>query len=110
MSTHKQVGLAGYAWTFVALVGLATASLLLSFLHWKTGGVVVALTIAFVKAALVLFFFMGLAEQRFSNRFTMLVAVLFVSLLVGLTAADVASRHTFPMRPAPPATESFYRR
>ena len=110
MSEHKHVSAVAYVLVFVALLVLATVSLLLSMLHWPVWGTVVALAIAVVKALLVLFFFMHLVEQRFSNRVTVLVSVMFVSLLVGLTAADVASRHTFAARTEPAPDEAFYAR
>lgn len=53
---------------------------------------------------------MHLVEQRFTSRAALSVSALFVAVLVGLTAADVASRHTFPVRPPPPAIEACYRR
>jgi len=110
MSEANKVGAVAYLGTFAGLVVLATLSLLLSFLHWKGGGLVVSLAIAVVKAVLVLFFFMHLAEQRFTNRITMLVGLMFVSLLVGLTVADVATRHTFPSRTKPSPGDPFYSR
>ena len=110
MSKGNEVGAVTYVGTFVGLLLLATVSLLLSFLHWKVGGLVVSLGIAVVKALLVLFFFMHLVEQRFTNRMTMLVGLMFVSLLVGLTAADVATRHTFADRTRPSPDEPFYSR
>ena len=110
MSAQKQVGGVAYVATFIGLMVLATASLLLSFLHWPVWGVIVALSIAVVKALLVLFVFMHLVEQRFSNRMTVVASVLFVSLLVGLTAADVATRHTFAAQTRPAPNEAFYDR
>jgi cytochrome c oxidase subunit 4 len=110
MSERRHIGGATYALTFVALIVLATVSLLLSFLHWPTGDLAVSLVIAGLKALLVLWFFMHLAEQRFSNRLVVAVSVGFVALLVGLTAADVVSRRTFPVRPEPPRGEIFYSR
>lgn len=110
MSKGNEVGAVTYVGTFVGLLLLATVSLLLSFLHWKVGGLVVSLGIAVVKALLVLFFFMHLVEQRFTNRMTMLVGLMFVSLLVGLTAADVATRHTFADCTRPSPDEPFYSR
>jgi hypothetical protein len=53
---------------------------------------------------------MHLVEQRFSNRLTMLVSLLFIVLLVGLTVADVVTRQTFPAGSAPTANEAFYQR
>jgi cytochrome c oxidase subunit 4 len=105
---QRRLSSAAYVLNFVALIVLATASLLLSFVHWPTGNLVVAISIAFIKALLVAFFFMHLIEQSFTNRLAMLVSLLFVALLVGLTSADVASRQTFPARPEPAATQPFY--
>lgn len=110
MAKKKHVSGVAYVATFVGLLLLATVSLLLSFLHWPVWGTVVALGIAAVKAILVLFFFMHLVEQRFSNRMAVLVSVLFVGLLVGLTTADVATRHTFAARTEPAPDEAFYGR
>ena len=110
MSEKKHVGAVAYVVTFVGLLALATLSLLLSFLHWPVWGTVVALAIAGVKAILVLFFFMHLVEQRFTNRMAVLVSVLFVGLLVGLTSADVATRHTIAARTEPAPNEAFYGR
>ena len=110
MAEKKQVGAMAYVATFVALLVLATVSLSFSFLHWQTWGLVLSLTIAVVKGLLVLFLFMHLIEQRFSNRMTVLASVGFVCLLVGLTAADVATRHTFAARTRPAPDEAFYGR
>jgi cytochrome c oxidase subunit IV len=110
MTEADHVSGVGYVVTFVALVVLASVSLLLSMLHWPVWGLVIALGIAVVKALLVLFLFMHLVEQRFSNRVTVLAGVMFVALLVGLTAADVATRHTFAARTRPPPDEAFYNR
>src|SRR5580765_2492203 len=96
MAERKHITGLGYALTFLALIALATLSLVLSLVaHWPVADLLLALIIAFVKAVLVLWFFMHLAEQRFSNRFVIAVSVLFVGLLVGLTAADVVTRQTY---------------
>jgi cytochrome c oxidase subunit 4 len=110
VTMERQIGGAAYVLTFVALLVLATASLLLSFVQWPGGNLVVAVAIALGKALLVAFFFMHLAEQSFTSRMTMLVSVLFVALLVGLASADVATRHTLQARPEPAATQPFYTR
>jgi caa(3)-type oxidase subunit IV len=98
-------------WTFVALVLLATLSLVLGrTLRWYWGDVVIALAIAGVKAYLVLFFFMDLSEQPFRARLAISVAAALVLLLVGFVAMDVATRRTTPIGPAPEPREAFYRR
>ena len=109
MQTVIRTSVAGYVGTYVALLVLAGASLLLSFVHWP-GGLVVSLSIAGVKALLVLWFFMHLGEQRFASGLAMLMALIFIGMLAGLAVADVATRHTFPARPRPDDGERFYRR
>jgi len=88
---------------------LATASLLLSRIHFA-GGLAVALAIAVLKAAAVLWFFMHLVEQSSSSRFAVLLAVALMAILAGLTIADVATRHTFPQRAEPMPSSGFYQR
>src|SRR5438552_2437082 len=107
---HKHVTATGYLLTYLALLTLATGSLLLSFLPWVVGQLVTSLAIAVVKAVLVLWFFMHLYEQRFANRMVVLVSVLLVVLLVVLSSLDVATRHTFPKALRPSPSNSFYQR
>jgi cytochrome c oxidase subunit 4 len=96
---------------FVALVVLATASFFIGTLvHWAWGGVAIALGIAALKAGIVLWFFMDMAEQPFRARAAIAVAVILLLVLVGLTATDVATRLVVPRGPAPPAGQSFFRR
>jgi cytochrome c oxidase subunit 4 len=104
----KHVSGIAYVLTFVGLLALATLSLLLSFLHWSTGDLVVSLVIAAAKALLVLMFFMHLVEQRAANRLTVVVSLGFAALLIGLVAADVATRQVEPARVQPPRTDKFY--
>lgn len=107
-AAKHHVGGLGLVATFVGLLVLATLSLLLSFLHWPVGDLVVSLVIALVKALLVVYFFMHLIEQPFSSHMAMLVSLVFVTLLIGLATADVVTRHTFPVRPEPTTREQFY--
>jgi cytochrome c oxidase subunit IV len=95
MSMTKHMTAAGYVFTYVALMVLATATLLLARLE-VPGDLAIAMGIAALKAGLVLWFFMHLYEQRFANRVVILVSIVLVVILVALTATDVASRHTFP--------------
>lgn len=110
MAARAHVSGIGYVATFVALLVLATVSLLLSFLHWPTGDLVVSLVIAFAKMVLVLMFFMHLVEERWSSRLTVVASLLFVVLLVSLMTIDVHTRHTFPARQKPSPTQAFYGR
>lgn len=109
-SEHSEpIPLRTYAGTYVVLLVLATLSLLLSRIHFA-GGLAVALGIAVLKAAAVLWFFMNLVEQSSSSRFAVLVAVSLMVILAGLTLADVATRHTFPQKSEPLPSSGFYQR
>jgi caa(3)-type oxidase subunit IV len=103
----KQVSLLGYGVTFAVLLVLATLSLVLSRIHLP-GGTAVALLIATAKACAVLWTFMHLAEEHASSRFAVLVALSLMVLLIGLTTADVATRHTFPPKSEVLPSSSFY--
>jgi cytochrome c oxidase subunit 4 len=97
--------------TFGALVVLATASLLVGvFVRVPVLAPSISLAIAALKAVLVLWFFMHLAEQTFRTRLAVAVSVVLVLLLVVLTAADVATRQLEARAPRPTPDESFYRR
>lgn len=95
-----------YLGTYLALLLLATSSLVLSRLH--LGGLAVALSIAAMKAMLVLWFLMHLSTQSASSRLAVLVAGVLIALLVALTALDVTTRHTFPAQAQPPPSSGFY--
>ena len=82
-----------YVVVWVALVVLAALSLGLSYLELGDFGVVVAMSIGAVKAALIALFFMHLAEGRFAYRFVLAIGVAFVVIMVGLTALDILTRH-----------------
>ncbi|HEX2571294.1 MAG TPA: cytochrome C oxidase subunit IV family protein [Polyangia bacterium] len=105
-----------YVLTYVALLVLATLTLVLSWVFKRSGlgggaaSLAVAIGIAAVKAFLVLWFFMHLAEQRFANRLVVLVSVTLLGILIALTATDVATRHTFPPAPRPTPSAGFYER
>ena len=75
-----------YLLTYLALVALATLSLLVS------SGPGVALAIAAVKAVLVAGVFMHLAKDRATHRIALILAVAFLALLVLGVLADVGTR------------------
>jgi cytochrome c oxidase subunit 4 len=88
-----------YAATWIGLLVLTATSFGVSRLDLGPWDLVAALAIAVVKSGLVLALFMHLVETRLSSRLVVLVAALLVTLLVGLTATDVATRHTYPAAP-----------
>ena len=101
--THG-VKLSTYVGTFIALLALATLSLLLKGLP-DAAAITLSLAIALIKASAVLLFFMHLIEERFSYRFVMIVSTLLVCILIGLTTLDPITRAPFP--PAPSHNQSF---
>jgi cytochrome c oxidase subunit 4 len=90
-----------YYLTYFGLLVLTAITFLASLHPTGLPEMAVALVIACGKSVLVALFFMHLVEQRFANRFVAVVSVLFVCILVFLTAADVATRRTFPPAPSP---------
>jgi cytochrome c oxidase subunit 4 len=90
-------GIAPYAWVFIALLALLAAAVVVAFIPTENYAVRAALTtlaygIAFVKALLIVLWFMHLKE---STRLTWLfagAAFFFVAILILLTLNDYASR------------------
>ena len=88
------------AGTWIGLLLLTGLSFLLSLAGFRPGlELAVALGIALAKSTLVVLIFMHWLEQRSMSRLVILVAALYVLILGGLTAADVATRRTFPTAP-----------
>jgi cytochrome c oxidase subunit IV len=98
-STHH------YVLVWLALVVLTVVSWAVSYAELGAFEIPVALVIATIKSTLVLLYFMHLAHERFTNAMVPIVAAALIALLVGLTALDVATRHTFPPRPDPALLE-----
>jgi cytochrome c oxidase subunit IV len=82
------------------LIVLAAISYGVSFASLGPLRIPVALAISTAKAALVAMFFMELVDQRFTNRFVLIVAMLLVATLIALIAADVVTRGTPLLLPA----------
>lgn len=81
-----------YVVVWIALIVLATVSLLLSDVVVGSGGLALSLIIATIKAALVAAFFMHLAHGRAVHRMAFAVAIAFLLLLVLGVIADVGTR------------------
>ncbi len=78
---------------FLALVILAGATALISKLDLGPFNVTLALAIALVKAGLVAAFFMHVRESRHLIWLIIFVAVVWLSILLILTAADYVTRY-----------------
>ncbi len=102
-TTHgeeKHLGPAQYVMVWAALMVLTGLTLAV----WKTdmsyaARVVVALSIATVKAALVAVFFMHLWEEKGIARLALLFSTIWVALLIGLTLLDNATRFSYANPP-----------
>jgi len=97
-AAHSHVG--RYLKVWLALMVLTAATWGLSRFHIPgAAGVAVALAIASVKGGLVALFFMHLYDQSGPNRLVLLTSLVFVTLLIGLTILDNATR--FPLANPP---------
>ena len=99
-SEGKHLGPAQYVMVWAALMVLTGATLAV----WKTdmsyaARVVAALAIATAKGALVAVFFMHLWEEQGIARLVLVVSAVMVSLLIGLTLVDNATRFPFANPP-----------
>jgi caa(3)-type oxidase subunit IV len=99
MSEQRHVTTRRYFWTYFWLILLATLSFVISILPIRTG-IAVALVIAFVKAFLVLGWFMHLVEESAGFKLVMFVSTLLVVTLIALTALDPLTRAPYPPAPA----------
>src|ERR1700744_1789714 len=81
-----------HAWTLVALLGLATASLVVSQWHLGAAQMPAGLAIAALKIALVALVFMGMAKARNSQRLALIIATLLIISLVMFASLDVITR------------------
>lgn len=91
--TAHEAGVKTYARTWLALVLLAVASVLIAELPIGAWSVPVALGIALAKALLIVLFFMHLAYGGAVYRIAAGTALAFIVLLVSLMAADMGTRH-----------------
>jgi cytochrome c oxidase subunit 4 len=80
----------------LALFALWGTSWALSYVDLGHFALPVAITIAAAKAVLVALFFMELVSERFTVRVPVIVAGLLIALMIGLMAADIATRFRPP--------------
>jgi cytochrome c oxidase subunit 4 len=85
-----------YVFTFLSLIILTVITTAVAFVDLGALNTVVALVIAVCKATLVVLLFMHLKEQTGLTRIVLIVAVLWLAVLIGITASDVFTRHWVP--------------
>jgi len=81
-----------YIWVFVVLMVLAGATAGISRINLGPFSFVVALLIAITKASLVAAFFMHLRESRPPIRLVVVGSLVWLTILIGLSMADYATR------------------
>jgi cytochrome c oxidase subunit 4 len=92
MTEHAHPTIKTFVSVFVALLLLTALTVFVATLELGPFNAVVALTIATVKALLVLLFFMELRYSTALTKVAVIAAVFFLFLLVGLTLADYMTR------------------
>ena len=90
--THTAPGFRTYIVTWIALVILAAASIIVTTLDTGVSGIVAALIIASVKAALILYFFMHLKYEGWFFKLAFLLPITVLALSIGFTFLDILYR------------------
>jgi len=96
MSTEHVVPIRLYLIIFATLVVLTGVTTAVAYVNLGPLNVVVMLVIAFLKASLVILYFM---HVRFTGRLTQIAAVsgfVWLAILIGLTMSDVLTRTIVP--------------
>ncbi len=89
---HEPVGYGTYFLTWFALLVLTAITVTAAGMHFGNASVLVALTIAAIKASIVLYLFMHLKyEDRTFHRLLLIVIVTLV-IFIGLTFTDTLFR------------------
>jgi len=91
-TTHTISGFGTYIFAWIALVALAAASIILSDFFAGGAGIIIALIIASLKAALVLYFFMHLRYEGLFLKLAFLLPILVLAFSIGFTFLDVLYR------------------
>jgi cytochrome c oxidase subunit 4 len=86
-----------YFLVFVILLGLTLLTIGAAFLDLGPLNIVIALTIAIIKALLVIFFFMHLRESSSLTWMLVGAGVFWLLLLITLTLGDYQTRGWYPV-------------
>ena len=89
---HEAVSYKTYIFTWMALVLLAAATIAVAEFHMGAASIVVALLIASLKAALILYFFMHLRYEKWFFKLAFLLPILVFMFSIGFTFLDVLYR------------------
>lgn len=91
-SIHTEPGFKAYIVTWIALVILAAASVIIVTLDTGVAGIVIAFIIASVKALLILYFFMHLGYETRFFRLAFVLPFVAMAFFLGFTFLDIFYR------------------
>jgi cytochrome c oxidase subunit 4 len=81
-----------YVWVYIALLALLGATVGVAFIEAGILNFILAMSIAMVKAVLVVLFFMHVRESGPLTRLFVGAGILWLLILIGLTLTDFLSR------------------
>jgi len=90
--SHHIVSRKTYAKTFGGLLTLTFLTVFVTRFDFGSLNIIFAMLIAFAKASLVIFIFMGLKWDKGFNRLMFLGSLLFFLIFIGLTLSDTQTR------------------
>lgn len=96
MASPKIVSVKTYVLTFIALLALLGLTTLLAYVHMGIANSVIALVIAVAKMLLVVLFFMHAFYDKGLTRVAMVLGLLWLTILIVLSSADVFTRNWTP--------------
>ena len=88
---HEVAPAALYLKVFAALMGLTTITVSAAFIDFGFFSIVIAITIAVIKAVLVILFFMHLKDSSRLSQLFACAAIVWLLILFGLTMGDYDS-------------------
>ena len=89
---HEPAGYGSYFLTWFSLLALTAITVAAAGMHFGSMSVLVALVIAVIKAAIVLYLFMHLKYEGPVIRYSFISTVVFLAIMIGFTFWDVAYR------------------
>ena len=97
MSEHPVAPVRSYVYVFLALIVLTFTTVAVSFLELGEWNVVAAITIAVIKATLVVLFFMHVKEGTSLTKLTAVAGFFWLLILLAITLSDYATRGWQPL-------------
>ena len=94
--THHITPVKNYVFVFLALITLTVTTVLVSKVELGEFNFVVAMTIAVIKASLVVWFFMQVRYSTSMTRLFVVAGLFWMAILVVFTVSDYVSRGWLP--------------